>query len=296
MKIWYFSDTHLDNVLKAQKKALDVALKKSADNREYQASGAALINSKVTFDPGTEADVCVVAGDFCPDLIQSIECLESISKRMPVVYIPGNRDFYTSSIFPRSMEGILKAAKARAADIGNIHILQNESVELAGVTFIGATLWSDLAGKDVEPLLPTWNDFRAIYRSSGLPFTPEDQTKEFKKSKRFILKASKQRKTPLSVVVSHTVPHPAGYPSRYTTSPYRVFMENDFSDFLETEHAPTAWIFANGEERCDAIVGNTRLLSNPCGHVTGVPEPENPNFDPGRTVTIGETAALNTWQ
>lgn len=288
MKIWYFSDTQLNEIVSAQDRAYNEVVRRIGNMPKDLPAHANL-----NFDPGTEADVCVIAGDFCPNILSSVERLASIAKRMPVIYVPGNRDLWSSRIFPMPMKALLQIAKRRAIEIGNIFILQDEKIQIGNVTFLGATLWSDLSGKDVEPLIGKWNDFRCIYTTPEKTFTVSDHTKAFKKSKRFIEKSLKTSETPINVVVTHTIPHPVGRSPRYSNSVGCVFLENDFTELLESDHAPDLWIFANGMDGCDAKVGRTRLLSNTCGYVIGRDGPENPNFDPYKTVTIGSDDLLD---
>ena len=240
----------------------------------------------LVFDPGVQADVCVVAGDFFPDLLRSVEALEPISKRMPVILIPGNRDFYRGPFRPDTKTKLLDAAKRRANSIGNIHVLENGSVVVGGTTFIGATLWTDLRGVTDPSIYEPWNDFRKIFVKPDEVFTPEHQTRAFLRSKSFIERELQKPRTGQRVVVTHTIPHPAGCSPRFANNAYNVFFNNDFSELLASSAAPDAWIFGNNLDGCDIQVGNTRLLSNPQGHILRDGQSENPNFDVNKTFEL----------
>jgi hypothetical protein len=241
----------------------------------------------LVFDPGVDADVCVVAGDFFPDLIRSVEALEPISKRMPVVLVPGNRDYYRGLFRPDTKTKLLGVAKRRAKMIGNIHVLENDSVVISGTTFIGSTLWSDLRGVTDPAVIGPWNDFRKIFVKPDQPFTPAHQTRAFLRSKAYIEAELKKPKTGPRIVVTHTIPHPAGRSPRYANNAFGVFFNNDFSGLLTSVNAPEAWIFGNNLDGCDIQVGHTRLLSNPHGHVLKDGQSENPNFDVNKTFELG---------
>ncbi len=86
-------------------------------------------------DAQPRCDVVVVAGDLIPRAERGVKwLLERIPDR-PVIYVPGNHEFYGTDEF-RTVE------KAREAAAGtNVHVLQNDAVRIGGVTFVGATPW-----------------------------------------------------------------------------------------------------------------------------------------------------------
>ena len=88
-------------------------------------------------DARPQYDVLIVAGDLIPKMERGVKwLLERVTDR-PVLYIAGNHEGYGCDI-DRTVE------KARAAAAGsNVHVLQNDSLILGGVTFLGCTLWTD---------------------------------------------------------------------------------------------------------------------------------------------------------
>ena len=56
---------------------------------------------------------------------------------MPVLYVAGNHEHYDERI------GRLHEKLREAAAGSNVHILENETFELDGYRFFGATLWTD---------------------------------------------------------------------------------------------------------------------------------------------------------
>src|SRR4051812_7200706 len=86
-----------------------------------------------------DADVCVVAGDILNrGIVPSLRWLEDyIAKHMPVVFVAGNHEFYRASLIES-----LKAALKFGSEDG-VHFLEDQCVEIGGVLFCGATLWTD---------------------------------------------------------------------------------------------------------------------------------------------------------
>jgi len=86
--------------------------------------------------PSTDADVNILAGD----IGVGMAALNWIHLHFPtqvVVYVLGNHEYYRHEL--RLLEKMKSAAQS------NVHILENESITLGGVRFLGATLWTDFA-------------------------------------------------------------------------------------------------------------------------------------------------------
>src|SRR4051794_31624253 len=92
--------------------------------------------------PEVDADVLVLAGDIAPRM-KGLQAALQWSERYPVVYVPGNHEYYREAI-PRQTHKLLDAAAG-----SRVHILDNRAVVLAGVRFLGCTLWTnfDLFGE-----------------------------------------------------------------------------------------------------------------------------------------------------
>lgn len=113
------------------------------------------------------ADILILAGDIMPisclkSDIQSIKSTDAsrflrfielaTSLYNHVIWIMGNHEYYGADI--TDLSGI----KELLAGYTNLHILENESVQLDSVTFIGGTMWTDL----------NKNDPSTKYRAVGL--------------------------------------------------------------------------------------------------------------------------------
>ena len=91
--------------------------------------------------PGAGADMVILAGDIARPA-RAIAWASRIPR--PVLYVPGNHEFYGSSI-----EGALAELKRLAAGT-NVRVLDCEETLVDGVRFLGATLWTDfrIAGEE----------------------------------------------------------------------------------------------------------------------------------------------------
>ena len=82
----------------------------------------------------TAADIVVLAGDIGVGT-SGVEWAAEHYPDVPVIYVPGNHEFYQHDI------GIIERLKDAAP--ANVHVLSNDAFEHGGVRFLGTTLWTD---------------------------------------------------------------------------------------------------------------------------------------------------------
>ncbi|MDE2599066.1 MAG: metallophosphoesterase [Rhodocyclaceae bacterium] len=82
-----------------------------------------------------DADVSILAGDIGVGL-QGLQW--ALSFERPVIYVMGNHEYYG----PRPMTELWRKARAKVQGT-HVHLLENESVVIDGVRFLGCTLWTD---------------------------------------------------------------------------------------------------------------------------------------------------------
>ncbi|GAA2857830.1 metallophosphoesterase [Aminobacter niigataensis] len=221
------------------------------------------------------ADVCVVAGDLCNGIDRGVQWLEQhIAPCMPCIYVGGNHEFYRGAI----IEGIA-AGKVAASQTRRVHFLQNETVELDGVCFVGATLWTDfrLAGHQALAMSHAqerMNDFRKIAyrRAPWARFRPAAAVGLHSESRRFIEDSLASRSSPV-VVVTHHAPLRQSLPNPDSNDLLGAAYASDMSAILEMK-SPNLWIHGHIHQSCDYIHSTTRVVCNPRGYNS-----ENKQFD-----------------
>ena len=131
-----------------------------------------------------------------------LKVVSLLAKRfLAVIYVEGNHFFYHNDFFGRIHE-----LKAKLSLPGNVHFLENESVDIDGVLFIGATLWTDFLGKDffkMQHARKNMNDFVVIKKPDGTRLMPEETVDLFQESKRYIFEALTSAGDRKTVVVTH---------------------------------------------------------------------------------------------
>jgi len=88
--------------------------------------------------PPAEADVVVLAGDI-HRRAEGLAWARQQFPDLPILYVPGNHEFYGTSMPLLRQELALEAARY------DIELLDNRSVTIGEVRFYGTTLWTDFA-------------------------------------------------------------------------------------------------------------------------------------------------------
>ena len=157
--------------------------------------------------PDTDVDVVILAGDVHVKTY-GIKWIRDQFHETPVIYVPGNHEFYGKAILQNTEE-----LRCEASDT-NIHLLDNDSVYIDGIQFLGCTLWTDfeLFGNGSVAKAEARNhmrDYRKIIsnKSNYRKVSPNDIARLHLKSKQWLKKAL-EKSPPGStiVVVTHHAP------------------------------------------------------------------------------------------
>ena len=228
-------------------------------------------------------DVLVVAGDLIPKMERGVAWLCKRITDRPVIYIPGNHEFYGTDI-DRTV------AKARIAAEGtNIHVMQNDTVDIAGVRFIAATLWTDFdlfgnAPIAMNAALHAMNDYKRIRKKNHeYRLLPRDTLARHMESRVFIASELAKPFAGSRVVVSHHGPHRdalrPGYETDIISAAYTSALEG-----LMVSASPDLWIYGHVHISDDRMIDRTRVVSNSKGYgpyrPMGLGNWDNPMFDP----------------
>jgi predicted phosphodiesterase len=236
--------------------------------------------------PETDADVVILAGDIARPR-EAIEWAGGFAK--PVLYVPGNHEFYGGSI-PGTIRQLREHARA-----SNVHVLDDDAVTIGGVRFLGTTLWSDFrlfgAGEArdvaIEAALRFVRDFTRIRIDdrSATAFTPAESAALFARHARWLESRLVEPFDGPTVVITHHAPSRQSTHSRFADSPLNVCFVSDAEELVGTSGA-ALWIHGHTHDSFDYVVGATRVVCNPRGYAkNGVNE--NVHFDPRLVLEVG---------
>jgi len=213
-------------------------------------------------------DVLVLAGDINiqSGISESLLYLRRAAGSRPIVYIPGNHEYYHSSI--DSVKETLEFCISQDEDL---YILDNNLVEIDGQRFIGSTLW---------------------FRRSNL-FEPEDdQLNDFHEIKGFrdwvgpqAIKSSNfldQTIQSGDVVITHHLPHPESVKDEFRDSDLNKYYLHNLSPLVE-DSGVKLWIHGHTHSSLNYQLKDTRVICNPMGYLNFR---ENYNFNSQLTVEV----------
>lgn len=227
--------------------------------------------------PQPDCDLVVLAGDIARPAA-AIEWAKRFAT--PVIYVPGNHEFYGGSI--AATLGQLRAL----AKGTNVHVLEKDALVLGGVRFLGCTLWSDfrLGDSEQEQLQAAQHaatmirDFSRITidEPSGELFSPLASRQLFDASVLWLERQFNQAFGGRSVVVTHHAPSALSIHERFRGSPLNAaFVSRLEHKVLSWQ--PRLWIHGHTHDSHRYMLGDTEVLCNPRGYAKGG-IPENPAF------------------
>ena len=243
------------------------------------------------------ADVLLLAGDIC--VAKELQYSDSkyygrfhdffarcAGEFKDVIYIAGNHEHYHGTY-----DETYKIMREQLAKHRNIHVMDNETIDLNDTTFIGGTLWTDFNNEDettMRSIAHMMNDFRIItapdgrrtswrdsdgnihYRNEALK--PEDVLNDHKALLDFIDSIVVADRLITSegkyVVVGHHSP------SKLSTKPqYEKDWEmnggysSDLNGFIKDHPEIKLWVHGHTHHNFDYMVAETRILCNPRGYI-----------------------------
>lgn len=254
MRAWIFSDLHL----------------------EYGKAGHGL--------DVPDADICLCAGNLLErGVAPSVDWLgQNVAPIMPVVFVPGNHEYYHSSIKEGFDAGLMAAREYK-----NLYMIDQGFVIVGGVRFVGATLWTDfsLFGDPRLPMLEAAEqigDYRKIKISKNplKRFSPRQAT-GLHFNARIVLESmlAAQPDCP-TVVITHHAPSLLSMSQDWVDNPLAPSFASNL-ERLVMRHQPEFWIHGHVHNNADYMIYNTRVICNPRGYPS-----RNPEFDASLVVDL----------
>lgn len=222
------------------------------------------------------AELLILAGDISSYTFQA-DFVRKCASQIKTIMIMGNHEPLGYSI-----KETVEAWKN--LNIENLIILDNETVEINGIHFIGTTLWSDLYSDPLNHFAIKINvcDFQKILKSdhSGL-IEINDIQEEFEKSLKFIteeLGKDYKRK----VLITHHLPTLSSIPVQYMNSPMNASFASNLSGLLV--YSDNLELCIHGHTHCSfdyMLSESVKIVCNPRGY-----EGDNKEFNPIKMVEL----------
>jgi predicted phosphodiesterase len=217
-------------------------------------------------------DVVVLAGDIHVGT-QGLVWARQTFPDKPIVYVPGNHELYDGH-WRNTLDFMREQARLQG-----VHFLENDSICIDGMLFLGTTLWTDfeLFGAHqrdaaMAAAFRTMVDYRAIATDvsphdqaggSTRHLQPQDTLERHRISRAWLDQALQQADPGRTVVITHH------YPSFRSTAP---MYQKDLSSAAfgsDLEHwmgRAALWVHGHTHSSFDHVLNGTRVVCNPRGY------------------------------
>jgi Icc-related predicted phosphoesterase len=158
----------------------------------------------------------------------------------------------------------------------NVHLLENESLEIDGVLFLGATLWTDMNRRDALTMYhvaSAMNDYRQItmFNESTNMYhrmTPEYTVAQHEKTLAYFSQAlaNNAGARPVVVVTHHSPSKLSTHPRYASDTLMNGAYSSDLSEFILDHPEIQVWTHGHTHDTFDYMIGQTRVVCNPRGY------------------------------
>lgn len=246
----------------------------------------------VGFEPDADAvrttDCVVLAGDIHTGSDGILWARQAFPDK-PLVYVAGNHEFY-GGFWEETLDEMRRVAREN-----DVYLLEDESVIIGGVRFLGCTLWTDfeyhglyVVGKMKYLAEHSFSDYQAISLDrDDRRLTARAELARHRRSRAWMESELTKGDPAHTVVVTHHYPH------RNSTAPKYL---SDAMTACYGSHLPQKlllqaglWIHGHTHGSCNYRIDGevhgvkryVRVVCNPRGYQRGwAPEEmENPKFD-----------------
>ena len=235
--------------------------------------------------PDNDADAVILAGDIARPR-EAVSWASGLGK--PVLYVPGNHEFYGGSIAGTAAELKRLCAGTR------VQVLDDDEVIIEGVRFLGTTLWTDfmLFGEGekraaaMQEALRFTRDFSKIRvgDAPGALFTPADSAALFRRHAAWLEGSLAKAHAGPTVVITHHAPSQMSIHPRFAGSLLNACFVSAAERLIDGGRA-RLWIHGHTHDSFDYFLNGTRVVCNPRGYAKNGMN-ENPLFDANFSVEI----------
>lgn len=244
MKIALYSDLHLEMVLRPK--------------------------GRPTWEPpALDVDVVVLAGDIGSHT-HGIEWAASAFRQCPVspdiIYVAGNHEYHGAHLQEHTVE-----MRKVAARLG-VHFLENGTIEIGRVRFLGTTLWSDfeLYGNDgsaasIRAARSYISDYSTIFAAGGKFIEPRDTIQLHREARAFLERELAKPFDDKTIVVTHFAPHRGCVEARFEGGTLTPYFTVDIASLMR-KHPIALWAFGHTHYNVDFVDHGCRVVSNQRGY------------------------------
>ena len=209
--------------------------------------------------------------------------LSDLSSRFyKVIYVFGNHDYWKTDLH----DSVVKVRNyIKDNQLDNVFLLQDNTVIIDGVKFIGSTLWTSFNNYNPNLMLMAqgmMNDYRMIrIHSHKRNITPDDIFNEHVKSKMYIEQELKKDFDGKIVVVTHHTPSSRSIAPEFVNDSLNGCYHSSLEDLMDNDNV-VLWCHGHVHNSFDYKIYGCRVVCNPKGYHGH----ENINYDPFKLITL----------
>lgn len=184
-----------------------------------------------------------------------------------VVYVAGNHEFYNGKFYAG-----IDYLREECAKYPNVYFLECDTKVIDDVTFVGATLWTDMNKGDpmtMHAIEGMMNDFRIIKndKRNYAPMSARDVVDRHARTLQYFRTVLAEQHDRKFVVVGHHTPsfqsaHPM-YKNQYLMN---GGYHSELSEFILNHPQIKLWTHGHTHHPFDYMIGETRVVCNPRGY------------------------------
>ena len=184
-----------------------------------------------------------------------------------VIYIAGNHEFYNGKFYAG-----IDYLREECAKYPNVYFLENDTKIIDDVTFVGATLWTDMNKGDpltMHAIEGMMNDFRIIKndKRNYAPMSARDVADRHARTLGYFRSVLAEQHDRKFVVVGH---HTPSFQSMHPSYAHETLMNggyhSDLSKFILDHPQIKLWTHGHTHHPFDYKIGETRIVCNPRGY------------------------------
>ena len=243
-----------------------------------------LEHSNIDLKINSDINVLILAGDISADFTLLDFLLNKVPSTTQVLYVLGNHEYET-----RVFQETVPFLREILSIYPNVRILDNESVVINNVKFIGSTLWSNFEGSGInnKPLVKELvakaqiPDFNTIYmrqeNNKLIKFNIELMEKEFQKAYDFIeYELKKNYFDGQKMVITHFAPHEKSVARLFKNNLLNSYWVNNLPELMGF---CDYWVHGHTHTSFNYDIEGTTVLCNPRGYSKIYDQSQNLNFD-----------------
>jgi predicted MPP superfamily phosphohydrolase len=216
-----------------------------------------------------DEDILLLVGDVysgleTPNKVKNL--IRNIPHEVPVLFVPGNHEYYSVKTIDELNKHFRKEFKNT-----QVVLMNNKTVEIQGIRFIGSTLWTTFEWKmhseeriefNMQQARTNINDFFHIKGENGR-FTVEECRAMGQRNVKWIERQLKKKFDGQTVVMTHFVPFLESIDPRYSGNSLNPYFTNDLGHLFGK---CDLWVHGHTHSSCDYTKNGTRVICNPRGY------------------------------